>query len=131
MADQKGTSGGGIPQSIREMAESSVAQAKQAFEQFMEATHRTFETAEKSAQAAQVSTRELRTRAVDFAEANVAAAFDLAQRLVNAKDTQEIVSLQQEFLSRQLERMKQQMQELGGQAASEITAAGKANKPKL
>ena len=122
MAERKDATGG-IPDTMREMAENSVAQARRAFEQFMQAAHRTLDMAESSTQAAQAGARDLRARAAEFAEANVGAAFELAERLVHAKDPQEFVSIQQEFLRRQSEQMRQQMQELGSQAASAAGAA--------
>ncbi len=122
MAERKDATGG-IPDTMREMAENSVAQARRAFEQFMQAAHRTLDMAESSTQATQAGARDLRARAAEFAEANVGAAFELAERLVHAKDPQEFVSLQQEFLRRQTEQMRQQMQELGSQAASAAGAA--------
>ena len=124
MAERKDTAGGGIPDTMREVAENSVAQARRAFEQFMQAAHRTLDMAESSTQATQASARDLRARAAEFAEANVGAAFELAERLVHAKDAQEFVSIQQEFLRRQTEQMRQQMQELGSQAAGAAGAAG-------
>ena len=122
MAERKDATGG-IPDTMREMAENSVAQARRAFEQFMQAAHRTLDMAESSTQATQASARDLRARAAEFAEANVGAAFELAERLVHANDAQEFVSIQQEFLRRQTEQMRQQMQELGSQAASAAGAA--------
>ena len=126
MADNKGASGQGIPQNMREMAESSVAQAKRAVEQYFQAAHRALETVESSTEAAQAGARDLRTKAVDYAESNIRGAFDFAERLVRAQNLQEIVSLQQEFLRQQTEQMSRQMQELGsrGAAGGEGTAGG-------
>ncbi len=127
MADNRGASGPGIPQNMRDMAENSVAQAERAVEQYFQAAHRALETVESSTEAAQAGARDLRTKAVDFAESNIRGAFDFAERLVRAQNLQEIVALQQEFLRQQTEQMSRQMQELDGQDA---VASGPAKKGK-
>ena len=113
MADDESASTQGIPQGMRDMAESSVAQARRAVEQYLDAAHRTLEVAERSADAFREGTRETRSKTVDFAEANVRAAFEFAERLVRARDVREIMSLQQEFLRRQTEQISEQMRALG------------------
>ncbi|KAF0127814.1 MAG: phasin family protein, partial [Methylocystaceae bacterium] len=45
--------------------------------------------------------------------ANVNAAFDLAQKLVHAKDPQEVFKLQSEFVQAQLRAIQEQTTELG------------------
>jgi Phasin protein len=54
----------------------------------------------------------MRSKAIDYAEANVQAAFEFAERLVRAQDLREIASVQQEFLRRQSEQMREQMRAL-------------------
>ena len=58
-------------------------------------------------------------KAVAFAEANVAAGFELAQRLLHAKDPQEMGAVYQSHLKEQMEKMNAQFREL----ASAISAA--------
>ena len=48
-----------------------------------------------------------------FAEQNVNAAFDLAHRLVQAKDPQEAFTLQSEYLKEQLANLQAQAKEIG------------------
>jgi hypothetical protein len=52
-------------------------------------------------------------KAVGFAEANVAAGFELAQRLLAAKDPQEMGVVYQGHLREQMEKMNAQFRELG------------------
>ena len=52
-------------------------------------------------------------KAVAFAEANVAAGFDLAQKLLQAKDPQEMGAVYQNYLKEQMEKMNAQFRELG------------------
>jgi hypothetical protein len=52
-------------------------------------------------------------KAVAFAEANVQAGFELAERLLQAKDPQEMGTIYQNHLKEQMEKMNAQFQELG------------------
>src|SRR3954447_2894334 len=83
-------------QNVRQAAETTLSQAKQAVDQYMREATRLYGAVEASAEAAQAGGREINRKAISFAETNVNAAFDFAQRLVRAKDPKEIVQLQQE-----------------------------------
>src|SRR5690349_16157953 len=97
-----GAGGGSDPaQGVRQAAENTLSQARQAVDQYMREAARLHGAAEASADAAQSGTREINRKAIGFAETNVNAAFEFAQQLVRAKDPKEIVQLQQEFLRRQ------------------------------
>jgi hypothetical protein len=64
-----------------------------------------------------------------FAEDNVAASLDFIQRLVNARDVQEVVRLQTEFTQAQIKNLADQAKALGSsvaEAGREATEAGKA-----
>jgi phasin len=119
MADDEKASVQGIPQNVRDVAENSLEQARRAVEQYLDAAHRTLEAAERSADAFQAGARDMRVKAIDFAETNVRATFEFAERLVRAQDVREIMSLQQEFLRRQTEQMSQQMRALGSSGATQ------------
>jgi phasin len=133
-ASRGGASGaGGKPdpaQGVRQAAENTLSQARQAVDQYMREATRLYAAMEASADAAQSGTREVNRKAIGFAETNVNAAFDFAQQLVRAKDPKEIVRLQQEFLKRQVEQMSSQMKELGEQATQTAQSAGAAARPK-
>jgi phasin len=132
-ASGSGSSGaGGRPdpaQNVRQAAETTLSQAKQAVDQYMREATRLYGAAEASAEAAQSGAREINRKAIGFAETNVNAAFDFAQRLVRAKDPKEIVQLQQEFLKQQVEQMSGQMKELGEHASQTAQSAGAAARP--
>jgi len=55
----------------------------------------------------------LSIKALAYAEANVKASFDLAKKLVQAKDPQEVLQLQSEFLKAQFESFQEQAKEFG------------------
>jgi phasin len=105
-----------IPAEMREFAEKSVEQAKQAFETFIAATQHAVGTAETQAKSMQAGARESGELAMRFAERNVAASFDFAQRVVKAKDAKEMAELQAEFIKSQMATLSEQAKELGQQA---------------
>lgn len=118
MAKSNETPGYEIPDNMRSMAETSVAQARNAFDEFMKAAETAMGTMENSTKAVQSGAMEINRKAMSFAEANVEATFEFAQRLVRARDVQEIVSLQQEFMRVQMDRLGQQTRELGERAGA-------------
>jgi hypothetical protein len=64
-----------------------------------------------------VGVKDVREKVMSFAEQNVANSFDFAQKLVRAKDVQEMMVLQQEFLKSQMQAMQAQAKDLGTAAA--------------
>ena len=114
-----------MSQQMRDMAEKSLAEAKRALDEYMEAAKRTAASIEGSVQAAQASASDVNRKAITFAEANVDAAFDFAERLVRAKDPREMLSLQQEFARTQMEQFNRQMRELGDASGRQQAATGK------
>ena len=103
-----------IPTEMRDFAERSVAQARKAFEGFMGAVQKTATAIEPAASNPALSgAKDVSTKAVTFAESNVNAAFDLAEKLVHAKDVQEVLALQTEYLKAQMEAIQAQAKELG------------------
>lgn len=110
-----------IPEQMREVADRSVDQAKKAFDQFLDATQKAVAKAEGSARSLQEGVSDVNRQAMAFVEENVAASFDLAQRLVRARTVEEIASIQQEFAGRHLQKLADQGKQLGemaGRAAS-------------
>ena len=48
-----------------------------------------------------------------FAEQNIASSFELAQQLVQAKDVQEVLRLQADYIKTQMQVLTEQAKELG------------------
>ena len=71
------------------------------------------EKADSGVRATYSTAKEMNDKAVAFAEANVAAGFELAQRLLQAKDPQEMGTVYQNHLKEQMEKMNAQFRELG------------------
>ena len=102
-----------IPSDMRDLAEKSVDQARKAFEGFVTAAQKAAGQADDTAASVQSNAKSLGTKAMSFAEQNVRTAFDLAQKLVRAKDLQEVFSLQSEYAKSQLTTIQEQAKELG------------------
>jgi phasin len=112
-----------IPTELRDFAEKSVEQAKKAFDGFVGAASKAASAAETQSVAVQTNSKELASKAFNFAEQNVGAAFEHAQNLVRAKDVQEIFHLQTEYLKSQAAALQSQMKELGTHVQSTVQKA--------
>lgn len=106
-----------IPPEMRAFAEKGVEQAKQAFESLLAATQHAAQTAGTQLTSMQTGARETGELAMHFAERNVASAFEFAEKLVRAKDPQEVVKLHAEYARSQMEVLGEQAKELGQKAA--------------
>jgi phasin len=112
-----------IPDQMREVADRSVDQAKKAFNDFMEATQSAVAKAEGSAKTVREGAVDLSRQALAFVEENVAASFDLAQKLVRARTIEEVAALQKEFLRRQAAAAAEQGKNLGAMMGRATTEA--------
>jgi phasin len=111
-----------IPAEMRRLAKTSVAQAKQAFDGFISAAQQAVSRVESQTAVAQAGATDMSRKAMTFASQNMAASFAFAQRLAQARDVEEVMRLQADFLRSQMQTYAQQAQELGAsftQAASD------------
>lgn len=109
-----------VPAEMRDFAEKSVDQARKAFDSFIGAARRTADSVQGSADLARTNVSSISTRGFEYAEQNVNAAFDLAQKLVRSKDVQEALQHQAEFVRTQFAAIQAQAKEFGGLAQSAI-----------
>jgi len=116
-----------IPREMRTFAEQSVEQARKAFDGFMAAAQKAASSMEGQAAAVETGAKDMRQKAMTFAENNVAMSFEFAQKLVHAKDIEEVTRLQTEFVQRQMQMLSEQAQELGQTVTR--TAMGAARPP--
>jgi phasin len=114
-----------IPNEVRAFAEQSVAQARKAVDGFIQAANQAMGQMHGQAQAAQSSATDIAHKSMSYAEENVAATFDFAQKLMSAKDASEVMALQSEYLSRQMQALSTQVQDLGQSAAKIVVDAAK------
>ena len=98
---------------MREMAQTTLDKAKDAVSKYMAESQKLREKADSSVRATYSTAKGLNEKAVAFAEANVNAGFELARRLLQAKDPQEMGAIYQSHLKEQMEKMNEQFRELG------------------
>jgi phasin len=106
-----------IPVEMRAFAEKSVEQARQAFDSFISAAQQAASSADKQAAGVRAGAQELGGLAVRFAERNIAASFEFAQQLVRAKDSEEVLALQSDYVKNQMAALNDQAKALRGEAA--------------
>ena len=82
----------------------------------MTAAQKTATTLETQASTAQSGAKDVGQKAMGFAEQNIANSFEFAQKLVRAKDIQEVMALQQEYLQSQMKAFSEQAKDLGSTA---------------
>ena len=100
-----------IPSDMRDMAEKCVEQASRAFDGFMSAAQKAVGHADSGP--GSIQSRGVGTKTMGFAETEVRSAFDLARKLVRAKDLQEILALQSDYAKSQMTVIQEQAKELG------------------
>jgi phasin len=113
-----------IPAEMRNVAEHTVVQARQAFENFIEAAQKAASKWEEQAAAAQAGAKDAGGRVMSFAEQNMARSFDFAQRLTRAKDLEEMMRLQAEFVQSQMATLSEQAKEIGESASQAAKGKG-------
>jgi len=106
-----------LPNEVRAFVEQSVAQARTAFNGVVEAANQAVAQWQGQAQSARSGVAEIAHKSMGYAEKNMAATFDFAQKLMHAKDPTEVMRLQSEFLASQMQTLSSQAQELGQSAA--------------
>jgi phasin len=107
-----------IPPEMRAFAEQSVEQARQAFDGFMSAAQHAMGTLEGQADSARKGAKDVAEKAMTFAQQNITSSFQLVEQLVKAKDVQEVMRLQADYIKRQMQVLGEQARELGEGAAS-------------
>lgn len=102
-----------IPDQMRDAADKSVEQARRAFDQFIDATQKAVAKAEGSVKSMREGAADVNRQALAFVEENIAASFELAQKLVRAHTIEEVAAVQQEFLRRQMAAAAEQGKAIG------------------
>ena len=110
-----------VPVDLRDFAQKSVEQARKAFEGFVTVAQKTADAVDSASANARASVKTVSSQALGYAEQNVNAAFDFANKLVQVKDPQEAFTLQSEFLKTQIAALQSQAKELGAAIQSSAT----------
>ena len=100
-----------IPDEMRALAERSVEQAKVAFQQLMQAAEEAVSTLDERSETSQVDALDIAKKAMTFAERNVLSALELAQKITQTKDIQQLVRMQTEFLQSQMQALGEQVKD--------------------
>lgn len=116
-----------VPPEMRAIAEKSVEQARKAFDGFVSAAEQATAGFEQRAKAARSGATDVAQKAMSFAEQNVANSFDLAQKLVAAKDISEVVQLHADYVRTQMDVLARQAEELS-QSSAKMGSEGGASK---
>ena len=112
-----------VPAQVREFAEKSVDQAENAISSFME-------SASKSVAMVPSPMTDAARRALAITEANLKASFKHARKLMHAKDINEVMQLQSEFLRNQFSVATEQLKQMTGGVTSAANDVSK-EKPEL
>lgn len=112
-----------VPTEMREFAALSVEQARKAFDGFIGAARKAVEAGHGSTETARFNTQDISRKAIAYAENNVAAAFDLAQKLVKSKDLTEVMQHQSDFLKAQMAALQTQFKDMGTDVQAAVAKA--------
>jgi len=112
-----------VPSEMRDLAARSVEQARKAFETFIGAAQKASESMGGGDNPLQRNLAETSRMTVNYAERNMNAAFDMAERLVQAKTIEEAMTIQTEFMQAQAKALQTQMQEAGQKVKAQLDQA--------
>ena len=107
------------------MAERSVEQAKLAFTDYGQAAQEAVFAFDQWIEASQVGAQGISKKAMKFAQRNVLSAFEFAQKIVQARDVNELIRMQTEFVQWQIQVLGEQVKDLGETAANTTETATK------
>jgi phasin len=104
-----------IPEQMRDAAEKNVEQARAAYGQFMDAMTQAMGMWSKGVPSNEITSgfKVVQDRAIRFAKQNAEAGFALAGDLANARDIQDVLSMQSRYAQSQMQNYALQAQELG------------------
>lgn len=112
-----------VPSEMRDLAARSVEQARKAFETFIGAAQKATDAVGTGNLPLQKNMADASRMTVTFAERNMNAAFDMAQKLVQAKTVEEAMKIQTEYMQGQAKALQDQMQSAGDKARASFDEA--------
>jgi phasin len=113
-----------IPKEVRSMAEASFEQARKTFEKFLDSARATAGSIAERNESVRAGARDISSKAIGYAEKNVQASLDYAEKLLHAKDLPEVMRLHGEYVQAQMRALAEQASEMGqtvGRTAMEAT----------
>ncbi|MDN5001008.1 phasin family protein [Bradyrhizobium sp. GCM10027634] len=115
-----------LPPEMRNMAESSFRQARDAFEKLLANAEAAAGSMEQRGAGMRAGAKDIGARAIAFAESNVQASLDYAQSLVHARDLTEVMRLHGDYVQAQMRILADQASEMSqavSRAAMDATRA--------
>jgi len=116
-----------IPKEMRSMAEASVDQARKAFEKFLASVQQTAGSIEERGATVRAGAKDVSAKAISYAEKNVQASLDFAEKLLHAKDLTEVMRLHSEYVQTQMRSLAEQASEMGQIVSKAAMEAAKPN----
>ena len=104
------------PEKIRSMLAENLQKVRKASDEY-------FQMLEKGLGSSQLPIADHAKQVTDFMQRNVAATFDLCDKLINAKDAQDAMRLQTEFFQTQMRVITDQARNMGESAMKAMTGA--------
>lgn len=99
------------------------AMARQTMAQVQGATEQYFSLLQKSMSSSPWANSDLSNKMLSFAQENVAAGFEFAQRLSQAKDFQDFLRIQNEFMQTQLDAFGRRARDIGEASSKAVREA--------
>jgi phasin len=113
-----------IPKEVRSMAEASFEQARKTFEKFLDSAKATAGSLAERNETMRAGARDINSKALAYAERNVQASLDYAEKLLHARDLPEVMRLHGEYVQAQMRTLAEQASDMGqtvGRTAMEAT----------
>jgi len=114
-----------VPPEMRAFAEQSMDQARKAFDSVVMAAQNAASSFEGQTTAAQANVKDVQRKVVSFTEQNVAASFELARKLLAAKDGEELMKVHADYVKSQMQALADQARELSSAATRAATGKAK------
>jgi phasin len=111
-----------VPTQIKEFAENTLDQAEKGFNAFVEAANNSVGSIPGPA-------TDMSKKVLAMAEQNLLTTFDYSRRLLHAKDVQEAVRIQTEFLKAQYAAANEQLKQMGSSVRSSVEEVSKTEVP--
>jgi phasin len=111
-----------IPKEMRSMAEASFEQARKTFEKLVGNAEATAGSMEERGATMRAGAKDISAKVLVFAEKNVQASLDYAEKLLHARDLPEVMRLHGDYVQSQMRSLAEQASEMSqavGRAAME------------
>lgn len=102
-----------LPEDMRRMIENGLHQAREGVSRVIAAAGDAAASLERKADAMQGQAHDVRKKNQMFAEVSMASAFDLAEKLLQAKNLDEVTRLQKDYATRQFAAFREHFAEAG------------------